>query len=245
MQRKPPSMSQISSRIFFGRNILREALAAKAEISEIYYETDSAKKFAESLGQVRTLKIPLKLGIPSEFKNQSHQGIAFKTSHRFYFSLSEINFRKFPFVILCNQVEDVHNFGSIARCAAGFGAKLIIHEEKNSAELTAAAMKSSAGLAFRVSFVKVPNLISAIKELNSAEYNIAGLDIGKNSVSLFDWVPLFPLALVLGSEGSGIAAPIKARCQNLIRIPMEPIAESLNVSHAAAIAMNWIYNARK
>ncbi|MDB5036553.1 MAG: putative tRNA/rRNA methyltransferase Mvan [Bacteriovoracaceae bacterium] len=233
----------LKSSLFFGRNILREALAVKAPISEVYYETESAKKFAASLYGIKSQNIPLIPKIPSEFKNQSHQGIAFQTTHPFYQKFSAGDLRKFPFVILCNHIEDIHNFGSIARCAAGFGAGLIIHEEKNSAELTAAAMKSSAGLAFRISFMKVSNLNIPLKELKAAGFNIVGLDVDKSSVNLFEWVPTFPLALVLGSEGSGMEPAVKKECDTLVRIAMEAKAESLNVSHAAAIAMNWAYRA--
>jgi 23S rRNA (guanosine2251-2'-O)-methyltransferase len=227
--------------VYYGRNILREAFAAKAVVSEIYYDTEPAKKFAESLNAVKSQKIPLKNGIPNEFKHQSHQGIAFKTAHEFYIPYSSEALKKFPFIILCNKVEDVHNLGSIARCAAGFGAKLIIHEEKNSAELTAAAIKSSSGLAFRLSFMKIPSLSTAAKDLTSLGFHLVGLDVAKNSVSLFDWIPNFPLALVLGSEGEGIEPAVKARCEALVKIPTEAWVESLNVSHAAAVAMSWAY----
>lgn len=230
-----------NAQFFYGRNILREALAAKVSISEIYFETEPAKKFAENLGAVKSQKIPFKEGVPSEFKHQSHQGIAFKTDHEFYTPYSRDILKNFPFVICCNKVEDVHNLGSIARCAAGFGAKLIIHEEKNSAELTAAAVKSSAGLAFRIQFMKVSTLAGAAKDLGASGFHLVGLDVAKNSISLFDWVPQFPLALVLGSEGEGIEPAVKARCESLVKIPTETWVESLNVSHAAAVAMSWAY----
>lgn len=231
--------------LYFGRNILREALAAKISISEIFYETESAKKFLEALPAMRSQKTSLKSGLPTEVKNQSHQGVAFKTEHSFYIPYSAQDLRNFPFVVLCNQVEDVHNLGSIARCAAGFGAKLIIHEEKGSAELTAAAIKSSAGLAFRLSFMKVPHLTSVAKDLAQSGFHLVGLDVAKTSVSLFEWIPQFPLALILGSESDGIEPSVRARCETLVKIPTETWVESLNVSHAAAVAMSWAYRSSR
>jgi len=230
---------------FFGRNILKEALAAKTKVDEIFFETPSARKFAEGIYAVRSLKIPMSEGMPHEFKHQSHQGIAFRTSHSFYQNLSIPQLKEFPFIIFCNHVEDVHNFGSIARCAAAFGARAIVHEEKNSAELTPAAMKSSAGLAFRIKFSKVSNIIHPLKELISEGYHIVGLDAAPKATALFDWRPSFPLALVLGSEGCGIEPSVKSICSEIVQIPMEKFAESLNVSHAAGIAMNWAYRSIK
>lgn len=227
--------------ILFGRNILKEAFAAKAKVQEIYFETPASRKFAEGIFAVKSQKIPLIEGIPHEFKHQAHQGIAFKTTHEFYTPYSLPLLKKFPFVIFCNHIEDIHNFGSIARCAAAFGAKMIVHEEKNSASLTAAAVKSSAGLAFRTSFMKASNIVHPLKDLAAEGFSVVGLDAGKKSVSMFDWSPQFPLALVLGSEGSGIEPIVSSVCQEFVKIPMEKFAESLNVSHAAGIAMNWAY----
>ena len=138
-------------------------------------------------------------------------------------------------------MEDVHNLGSVIRCAAGFGAKLIIHEEKESASLTPAAVKSSAGLAFHLRFSKTQNLPNTLQKLAQNGFHIIGLDAGTRSLEMRDWIPQFPLALVLGSEGEGISSAVQARCESLVRIKTEKILESLNVSHAAAIAMQWVY----
>ena len=45
------------------------------------------------------------------------------------------------------------------------------------------------------------------------------------------------LALVLGNEGKGIRELVKKNCDELVKIPMEDCAESLNVSVASAIAI--------
>jgi len=228
--------------LYFGRNILREAVAAGVEISEIYYDTDAAFELINSIKGMKSLGIKQVKGLPAFIKNQAHQGVAFWTPHTFYRPLGKYALDRQRFVILCNGVQDIHNFGSIVRCAVAFGAGLLIHEEKGSAELTAAAMKSSAGLAFRLSFCKVGHLSEATRELAKKGFRIIGLDAGKNSETLRDWIPQFPLALVLGSEGEGISVDIKKHCESLVSIPMEKAAESLNVSHAAAIAMNWAYS---
>ncbi len=227
--------------ILFGRNILREALRAKAALSKIYYETEAAKRFAQSLSGLRHADVEWISGIPAAFRHQAHQGIVFETSHSFYRPYSDLSLKQYPLVILCNHVQDIHNFGSIARCAAAFRGGLMIHEEDQSAELTPAAVKSSAGLAFHIQFAKVKSLVDPLKELSRRGFSIVGLDSDRQAISLYEWTPTFPIALILGSESSGIDADIKFFCRESVRIPMEKVAESLNVSHAAAIAMNWIY----
>ncbi len=228
--------------LYFGRNVLKEALLSKVEIEEIFYENEAALKFINQLRLPSNIRIHAE--IPGPMKKYSHQGVVFRTTHSFYKSFDRLQLSQFPFVVLCNQVEDVHNLGSITRCAVAFGAKLIIHEEQNSAPMTAAAVKSSAGLAFRISFCKVSQLSSALPKLASSGFHIVGLDVGESALSLQDWIPQFPLALMLGSESDGIQPALRKKCESLVKIPMEKSAESLNVSHAAAIAMQWAYSHR-
>jgi len=227
--------------LYFGRNVLREALLAKAPIEEIFYDSEPALRFIDSLKALKESKAKKTEGIPGLMQKYSHQGIVFRTSHTFYADLSSLSLQILPFVIICNQMEDVHNLGSVIRCAAGFGAKLIIHEEKESASLTPAAVKSSAGLAFHLRFSKTQNLPNTLQKLAQNGFHIIGLDAGTRSLEMRDWIPQFPLALVLGSEGEGISSAVQARCESLVRIKTEKILESLNVSHAAAIAMQWVY----
>jgi len=227
--------------LYFGRNVLREALIAKTPVEEIFYESEPALKFLESLKGLKSSSIKKTEGIPGSMNKYSHQGIVFRSSHKFYSDIASLALPKLPFVVVCNHMEDVHNLGSVIRCAAGFGAKLIIHEEKESASLTPAAVKSSAGLAFHLRFAKTANLPSTLQKLAQNGFHIIGLDAGARSLEMRDWIPQFPLALVLGSEGEGLSPAVQARCESLVRIKTEKILESLNVSHAAAIAMQWAY----
>lgn len=237
--------SQLESQIFFGRNILREALLAGVIPDEIYFENDAAQKYLVSLRELKNLRVPLVSRFPKSAAGESHQGIAFSTRHQFYKNYSQDRILNSGLVMICDGVQDIHNFGSIVRCGAAFGSKVLIHSSHGSARLTAAAVKSSAGLAFRTSFFEVEELTNVLKDMTQAGVEIVGLDSGKHSSSLFDWVPRFPLAMIFGNEGEGLSSKSKKYCQGLLRIPMENLVDSLNVSHAAGIAMAWAYRSYK
>jgi 23S rRNA (guanosine2251-2'-O)-methyltransferase len=229
--------------ILFGRNIFKEALAARASILECYVETKSAYEWLRGQLGAQFDSIKIQEGIPAALQKENHQGIAFKTNHAFYKTYDAQEMRKHRSIILCNHVEDVHNLGSITRCAAAFGSSLIIHEDDRSASVTAAVIKSSAGCAFRVAFMKVESLEVPLKTLKKSDYEIFGLDVSDQSKELYEAQlnPQGPRAFVFGSEGFGIEEVNKSYCKTMLKIPMASHVESLNVSHAAAVVLSWAY----
>ncbi len=229
-----------NSQLYYGRNVLKEALKAKASITTIFVETKSAYDFVLGLPGVGKSSIQFEEGIPKQLKGEVHQGVAFRAKHDFYkpYSIEEV--RKYSFVILCNHIDDIYNLGSIARCAAGFGADLIIHENVKSCSVTAAAVKSSAGCAFRLSFMKVPELLSVSKSIKKNGFSVVALDLGAGAIDLYEWEPSSKVALILGSEQNGVGPELLDLCDQRIRISMKSGMDSLNVSHAASIAMSWV-----
>lgn len=88
---------------------------------------------------------------------------------------------KNPIVILLDEISDPHNLGAIARSAECAGAIGLIMTERNSAPLSPAAIKASAGALKHIPVVKVGNLVSAIEKLKEVGFWI----VGKPSFSSF------------------------------------------------------------
>lgn len=228
--------------ILFGRNILEEALSLKLDVSEIYVENDGAEKFAKDLLRTRNLRIPVQRHIPKPLREASHQGVAFRVDHDFYLAKERVDPQEFPRVLLCNHLEDVQNLGAIVRSAAAFGFNLIVHEDRRSVSVSPAVVRVSAGCAFRVKFLSVPNLLPYLKTLEKEGYLTAGLAKGEGSRSLYDFTVSLPLALVVGSESDGISKPVVSQLNEQLWIPMSGGVESLNAAQAATLAMGWIYH---
>lgn len=226
------------SNLFFGRNVLEEAVKNRVKISEIYYANLSAKAWVEELVGSR---LKHQLGIPKELSSQSHQGVAFRAQHEFYLHAWDPEVNPYPRVLLCNHLEDVQNLGSLTRAAAAFGVDLIVHESRRSVRLNPVAVKVSAGQAFRVKFLEVSNLSHLLKSLRDEGYLLIGLDAHDEAKPLYSWRPHTPMALVLGGESSGISRPVAQYLEFNVKIPMAKEVESLNAAQAAMIAMSWIF----
>ncbi|MBI4913905.1 MAG: 23S rRNA (guanosine(2251)-2'-O)-methyltransferase RlmB [Acidobacteria bacterium] len=134
-------------------------------------------------------------------------------------------------------ITDPHNFGAILRSAAAAGVDGVIFPERRSAQVNETVMRASAGTAGRVPLVRVVNLGRALDEMKDLGVRLLGLDAGPEAANYLEEDFQGPCMLVLGSEGEGLHAKIRERCDRLLRIPMPGGTESLNVSAAAAVIL--------
>ncbi|MDI7774610.1 23S rRNA (guanosine(2251)-2'-O)-methyltransferase RlmB [Asticcacaulis sp. EMRT-3] len=146
-------------------------------------------------------------------------------------------------LLMLDQVTDPQNIGAIFRSAAAFGVSGLIMQDRHAPPLQGVLAKTAAGAIDAVPFARVTNLSRALESLNEAGYISIGL-AGEGESNLHDllfaqnWREGFDkLVLVLGSEGDGIRRLVAEHCDHLARIPMPGGFESLNVSHAASIAL--------
>lgn len=228
--------------IYYGRNPLIEALKAGVSIKKVFTKSQSDQRFVEEIFDHFGRHFPIEKRLPSLVSNEPHQGVAFESDHDFYIGQRQsLDLKAFPRILLCNHLHDIHNLGAISRSAAAFGFDLVVHESRRSFSLNAAAVKVSMGLAFRIKFLEVSNLRPLMDTLKKGGFELGGLG-ASGSLKIYDWQPSGPIALVLGSEADGISKPILKALDFELSIPMLDEIDSLNVTHAAAIAMGWIYS---
>jgi 23S rRNA (guanosine2251-2'-O)-methyltransferase len=181
-------------------------------------------------------------------KDFVHQGIAVKASKLEFKTqfdlLEELNLIEdkiqLPDILILDQITDPQNVGAIIRSAIAFNFKKIVFCEFNSAKETPSLIKASAGnIDFAEIFVAVNinNLIEKLKKIGYWCIGLAGEGI-ENEKKIAEYKNI---ALVVGSEGSGIRNLVKKNCDLLVRIDTNKEVESLNVSVATAIALNEIY----
>lgn len=140
-----------------------------------------------------------------------------------------------PLVIL-DQVTDPHNVGAILRSAAAFDALAVILPRDHAAPQGGVMARAAAGALDIVPLVYVTNLARALGEIKEAGYWVVGLD-GDATTEIADAKLNRKTALVLGAEGKGMRRLTADTCDLLVKLPIHPQMESLNVSNAAAIAL--------
>jgi len=140
-------------------------------------------------------------------------------------------------VLVLDQISDPHNEGAILRTAAAFGVSAVVIQDRNSAPESGALAKAASGALDVVPMVSVVNISRALEELQKLGFWRVAL-AGDGEGPLKDAVASEgDIALVLGSEGSGIRRLVREHCDAAAYVPIDSAMESLNVSNAAAIAL--------
>ena len=141
-----------------------------------------------------------------------------------------------PLVLVLDGVTDPRNFGACLRTANAARVDVVIVPKRNSAPLSAVALKTAQGGAEDLFIVQVTNLARTLSWLRDQGVWLFGADAEGNEV----WQSLdssTATALVMGSEGSGLRRLTRSLCDKLVSIPMLGKVESLNVSVAAGILL--------
>lgn len=147
-------------------------------------------------------------------------------------------------VIVLDHVEDPHNVGAVARSARAAGISGMLVSSRRAAPLSATAFKASAGSLEHIPLAVVTSIPEALSRLKDTGLWVVGLDAGGDQ-SLFGLDLLTePVAIVLGSEGSGLSELARKRCDVVAKIPMASDTESLNASVASALAAFEIMRVR-
>ena len=133
-------------------------------------------------------------------------------------------------------VTDPRNLGAILRSAVGAGATGLLLPRRGSVHVTPAVTKAAAGAVEHLPVAVVPGLAGALQVMRDRGVWTVGLDAaGERSVFGLD-VVTEPVALVLGSEGTGLSRLVRQRCDVVAVVPQHGPLGSLNVAAAAAVA---------
>ena len=235
--------NNFKGKIIIGRNPVLEALKSN-ELLDTIYVTGNGGSIARICSLAKEKGVVVKdvnmQKLDFMANGGSHQGIIATGACAEYVTVQDIldvSTQKgtSPFIIICDEIEDPHNLGAIIRTAEASGADGVIIPKRHSASLNHTVYKTSAGAASWLPVARVSNLASTIDELKKKGVWIYGTDASGESYTGTDLKG--SIAIVIGSEGSGLGRLIKDKCDFLLNLPMLGKIESLNASVAAGIFM--------
>jgi 23S rRNA (guanosine2251-2'-O)-methyltransferase len=230
-----------------GRRPVAEALAAGRGARRLVVSS-SAKPSPELkaiLAAARAASVPIESTAGDRLARlagfEGHQGVVLEVEPRRWADLAEILARaeaagRDPLVLVLEHLQDPVNFGALLRSAEAAGADGVIFPERSAAPLTAAAGKSSAGASEHLLLARVDSLGQALQDLRARGLRLVAADQDATA-SAWESDISGPLAVIVGSEGSGLSGAVKRRCDLLVSFPMSGRVASLNAATAGALLL--------
>jgi len=236
----------------FGIRAVIEAIRSGKQIDKLMIRSGlKGELIYELMGLVKEFNIPVQY-VPNERINRvtmkNHQGVVAFISPIEFQNLENILPALFekgmnPFFVVLDKITDVRNFGAITRTAECAGVDAIIIPEKGSAQISADAVKTSAGALLKIPVCRVKNLSKTLKFLQESGIQlVAATEKAKENYYSTNFTA--PTALVMGSEDTGVDMEILKVADKMVKIPIMGDIDSLNVSVAAGILMYEVVKQR-
>lgn len=236
----------------FGIRAVIEAIEAGKDIDRVFIKKDLTGELASELLELtRTHKIIVRR-VPIEkinkFTRKNHQGVVALLSAVTYHELDNIvpmiyEEGRLPFMVLLDGITDVRNFGAIARTCECVGTDAIVIPDHDSVTVNADAIKTSAGALHHIPVCRTHSILGAVRFLKDNGYQIVAAS-EKAAVNYTTADYTTPVAIVMGSEDTGISPEVLRACDTLVAIPQFGQIGSLNVSVAAGVMMYEVVRQR-
>lgn len=236
----------------YGKNPVVEAMEAGHEINKmLVLEGSKDRNLQKVVEMAKQRKIMLQFVerkmLDKIVEGENHQGVIAYVSPYEYYEVEDIlkiasDKGEPAFLIICDEITDPHNLGSIIRTANAVGAHGVIIPKRRSAAINQTVVKTSCGAVEYVPVARVTNITQTIKLLKEKGVWIVGTEMG---------APLYyesnltgNIAIVIGNEGDGIGRLVKETCDFMISLPMMGQVSSLNASVAASVVMYEVVRQR-
>jgi 23S rRNA (guanosine2251-2'-O)-methyltransferase len=234
----------------WGRHAVTETLAAgRWPVLELYVdESFSASETSQIVALAGRHSVAVRGASASRLeqlcRNSDHQGYVARMGEFPCRTLSDLQKalkeplqrRQVPLYLVCDRVQDAHNFGAILRNCDAMSVDGIIIGERSQAQVTPHVARSSAGAVNWQELYRVSELTAAVRVLRSSGVQVIAAT-EKSEGSLWDADLRNAAAILIGNEGSGIAPELLRECDALVSIPMLGRVNSLNAAVATGILL--------
>ncbi len=237
----------------FGKNNVTELLLTELPVEKVYLAGDPQNSgFKKIVALCKGKGIPIlhtdTVTLNRKFPRLNHQGVLAVCGQKEYASVEDIlkaaeEKGESPFIIIADEIADPHNLGAILRSADAFGVHGVIISKRRAAGLTPSVAKASGGAIHTMPVARVANLAQTVDELKEKNIWVYGCDMAGEKV-YYEQDYSGGVALIVGSEDTGISRLLREKCDFFVRIPMKGTIPCLNASVAASVIMQEIAKQR-
>lgn len=240
-KRDPKGLDGDGLRILYGVHPIREAFRAGRRVVELVVRRGNRKlaKEVESRGRAEAMREATNHELSQLAGAPGHQGVVARVEALANASLNHL-VRTRGEDLLClmvDGVQDPQNLGTLFRVADGAGVDLVVVSARGSASVQLGSVaKASAGAIEHQALLVVGDLRSCLQEMHEHGFTSLCLEAGEGE-ALYRARLSYPLCLVVGSEGKGVAGRLRDACTGAAHLPLRGKVNSLNVAVAGALAV--------
>lgn len=141
-------------------------------------------------------------------------------------------------IVLCPEIRDPVNLGTIIRTAAAFGAVCLVAGLAGTQPFSRRVLRTSMGTVLKLPIIQTDCWKEVFEALHRQDFDTIAtvIDPAAESLSAASRAPR--VALLLGNEDSGVPDELCTMCRRRVRVPMAGDVDSLNVAVAAGIIMH-------
>lgn len=222
-----------------GIRLCTEVLENHCKIVELFYTDDAYDRYTETVERLERAA-----GKSYQITDEIAAKIADTVTPQGVFVVAEMIVNTIDIdtiktdgqFVLLENLQDPGNVGAIFRTAEALGLNGAFLTADSCDPYNPKAIRASMGAVFRLPFLIVDDVVSAMKECKAK--NMRPIASVPDEASKITAIRFFKGAIMcIGNEGNGLSEQLKSVCGEKVTIPMNGRAESLNAATAAAILM--------
>lgn len=223
-----------------GEHIMRRLLASDFEVESVLL----AERRAEEMAGIVPENVPVYV-VSQERMNEIlgmkfHSGVMACGRRKTGMTLDQVvpKDRERLTLMICPEIANVENIGSLIRLSAGFGVDAMLLGERCHDPFWRQSIRVSMGTIFKLPIYQSDDLMRDLRRLKE-EWNVELIAtvLDENAEPLRHAKRQARIGLLFGNEAQGLDAESIGACQRKVTIPMHHNADSLNVAVAAGIVL--------
>ncbi len=233
-----------------GPQSVREAVAHRPDhVRDVYVTAEAGERHTDILEQATTAGLHVHEALPEVLaamvETQAPQGIV-AVCRRAEPALDAALGALPHDAVVCvlTHVRDPGNAGTVIRGADAAGADLVVVSDASVDVYAPKVVRSTAGSLFHLPIVTEVPVAQILGSLRDRGIRTLAAD-GVGTTLLHDADLSGPHAWVMGNEAWGLPEEVRAQCDDVVRVPIYGLAESLNLAMAATVCLYASAEARR
>lgn len=224
-----------------GPQAVREALKLPHAVESVFFRWAAVRDHVDLLDAARTANVPhyavSEQNIATITDTVTPQGVV-AVCRAIDVPLADAVSEGVELVVVCAQIRDPGNAGTVIRCADAFGADAVILSSDSVEVYNPKTVRASVGSLFHLPVVTGVDLAEAIDACRAAGLQVFATD-GEAGTELTDLTDRLgrPTAWVMGNESWGLPVEHLELADTTVAVPIYGAAESLNLATAAAVCL--------